>query len=157
MDYTDKQYEIIELLEAGLIFDEQSHEIKEILCYLQDQGIANPKAYIADGYYELSEDGKRILEDHRRKLRAAKIETQRQLQELRRREEEKHLARQEQQLKESKEALKMARDEAKQEKQQRFENKIAIANLLIPLITFILGLVAEHYSGMLEFFLKLFD
>lgn len=60
-------------------------------------------------------------------------------------------------MKESQEAAKEARDEAKQEKQQRFENKLAIANLLIPFITFILGLLAEHYSGMLEFFLKLFD
>ena len=60
-------------------------------------------------------------------------------------------------MKESQEAAKEARDEAKQEKQQRFENKIAIANLLVPLITYICGLLTEHYAGIFGFFLKLFD
>lgn len=157
MEYTAQQYALMESLKSGLIYDDQAPEIQDILRYLQDQGIAQPKAYIEDGYYELSEDGKRILEDHRHKLLAAKIETRRQLQELRDREEEKQLARQEQQMKESQEAAKEARDEAKQEKQQRFENKIAIANLLVPLITYIFGLLTEHYAGIFGFFLKLFD
>ena len=37
---------------------------------------------------------------------------------------------------------------AKQEKQQRFENKISVANLLISLISFFVGISAEFYIGI---------
>lgn len=38
---------------------------------------------------------------------------------------------------------------AKDEKQQRFQNKISVASVLIPLITFILGLMVEHFYGII--------
>lgn len=41
-------------------------------------------------------------------------------------------------------------------RQQRFDNKIAIASVLIPLITFILGLFVEHWAGIAQWFLSLF-
>lgn len=119
MDYTDEQYAIIERLEAGLNYWNLSEDQQWFLRYLQDEGIAQPRADIADGHYLLTEFGKRIL-----------------------------FARVERQLKESQESAKIASDEAKQEKQQCFENKIAIANLLIPLITYILGIFTEHYAGI---------
>ena len=61
MEYTAQQYALMESLKSGLIYDDQAPEIQDILRYLQDQGSAQPKSYIEDGYYELSEDGKRIL------------------------------------------------------------------------------------------------
>lgn len=105
----------------------------------------------------LSERGKCVLAERRQKNLTAEIETRRKIQELRNKEEEKRLARWERQQKELQKAQKIARDEAKQERQQRFENKIAIANLLIPLITYILGILTEHYAGIIDFFLQLFN
>lgn len=43
---------------------------------------------------------------------------------------------------------KEAEKDAKQEKQQRFENKISVANLLISLISFFVGISAEFYIGI---------
>lgn len=43
-----------------------------------------------------------------------------------------------------------AKQEAKDEGQRRFQNKISVAQMLVPLITFILGLVVEHYSGLVS-------
>lgn len=66
MDYTAEQYDVMNLLQAGLIYDDQAPNVQDLIRYLQNQGIATPKAYIAEGYYELSEDGKRVLENHRK-------------------------------------------------------------------------------------------
>ena len=38
--------------------------------------------------------------------------------------------------------------EAKAERQQRFENKVSVANVLVPTITFFLGMIVEHFSGL---------
>lgn len=40
--------------------------------------------------------------------------------------------------------------QAKAERQQRFQNKMSVAQVLIPLITFILGLIVEHYAGLVS-------
>lgn len=46
--------------------------------------------------------------------------------------------------------------EAEKKAQQRFQNKIAIAQLLVPVITFILGLLVEHFSGFITVLSDLF-
>ena len=46
--------------------------------------------------------------------------------------------------------------QAKYERQQRFQNKVSIAQVLVPLITFVLGLVIEHCSGVLGVLFDLF-
>ena len=56
--------------------------------------------------------------------------------------------------KESEVAADMRRQNAKQEKQQRFENNIAVANLLVPFITFILGILTERF-GITEALIEL--
>ena len=45
---------------------------------------------------------------------------------------------------------------SKHEKQQRFDNKISIASVLIPFITFILGIVFEHYTDFIALFISVF-
>lgn len=40
--------------------------------------------------------------------------------------------------------------EAKREAQQRLQNQIAVAQVLVPLVTFVLGLIVEHYSGLVS-------
>lgn len=47
-------------------------------------------------------------------------------------------------------------DKAKQEKQQSFQNKVSVAAVLVPLITFILGVVIEHYAGLISLVGKIF-
>ena len=54
------------------------------------------------------------------------------------------------------EAYQAAEQKAKDERQQRFDNKISIANVLVPLVTFLLGLVIEHYTGIVRLVLSLF-
>ena len=39
--------------------------------------------------------------------------------------------------------------EAEQKEQQRFQNKVSVASILIPLITFVLGIVVEHFIGII--------
>lgn len=153
MDFTANQYAVIEKLEHGLNYWNLPEEEREIVRYLDRCGISSPRVDLAEGFYLLSESGKQVLEDHRRKIRSAKIETKRQLQEIQDRADEK----QERRQRELDEAKKIACNEAKQEEQKRFENKIAIANLLVPIVTYILGLLTEHFAGILGFFLRLFD
>ena len=38
-------------------------------------------------------------------------------------------------------------DEAQNKSQQRFQNKVSIAAILVPFITFILGILFEHFVG----------
>ena len=45
---------------------------------------------------------------------------------------------------------------AKQEKQQRFNNNVSVANLLVPLVTFILGILIEHFADFISFIFSFF-
>lgn len=55
------------------------------------------------------------------------------------------------------EQLKEERKQAsKQESQQSFDNKISVASLLVPFVTFILGLLVDHYTDLVSFLLSLF-
>lgn len=38
--------------------------------------------------------------------------------------------------------------QSKAERQQRFQNKVSVASVLVPAITFLLGLLVEHFSGI---------
>ena len=48
------------------------------------------------------------------------------------------------------------RQQAQQKRQQRFDNKIAVAQVLVPFITFLLGLVVEHFAGIVAWVLSRF-
>lgn len=48
-------------------------------------------------------------------------------------------------------------EQAKNERQQRFQNKVAVATVLVPAITFVLGLVVEHFAGIMNLFFSLFQ
>ena len=57
-------------------------------------------------------------------------------------------------------AFEMAQQErdkaSKKEKQQRFDNKMSVASVLVPFITFVFGIFAEHYMGIFRFIALLF-
>lgn len=42
----------------------------------------------------------------------------------------------------------VAKQHAEDERQRRFQNKISVLNVLVPLATFFLGLLVEHYAGL---------
>ena len=46
--------------------------------------------------------------------------------------------------------------QAEQKRQQRFENKISVASVLVPLITFFLGIFVEFQVNIVDWFLSLF-
>ena len=46
--------------------------------------------------------------------------------------------------------------DAQDERRQRFDRKMQILNIAIPLITFIAGLLAEHFSGIVSWIVSLF-
>ena len=45
---------------------------------------------------------------------------------------------------------------AKNERQQRFDNKVSVASVLIPTVTFFLGLVVERSTQVVDFVISLF-
>ena len=51
----------------------------------------------------------------------------------------------------------IAREQAKCERQQRFENKIAVANILVPLATFVIGILVEYRTGIIELIKHFFE
>lgn len=40
--------------------------------------------------------------------------------------------------------------EAQEKRQQRFQNQVSVAQVLVPLITFLLGLLVEHFAGVIR-------
>lgn len=51
---------------------------------------------------------------------------------------------------------KIRAQDAERKKQQAFQNKVSIANVLVPLVTFILGMLTEHWSGVVNWVFSLF-
>lgn len=47
-------------------------------------------------------------------------------------------------------------EKAERKKQQSFQNKLSVANILVPFVTFFLGVVVEHWSGLVDLVIKLF-
>lgn len=48
------------------------------------------------------------------------------------------------------------REHAEKERQQRFNNKLSIANILVPFVLFILGILAEHIARIVDFVIGIF-
>lgn len=158
MEYTDDQYDLIEKLEKGLNYWQLPEEQQWTLRYLQDEGIAQPRADIADGHYLLTEQGKRILSERRRKLRAAKVEVQQKMQEL----IDQESARQED-IRREKTNEKKRSDEAAAEKAERKAEKRAdrifqiFLAVLQAFLTFVAGLLTEHFLNVIDFVCFIID
>lgn len=46
--------------------------------------------------------------------------------------------------------------QSQEKRDRRFDKKISVLNLLVPLITFFIGLFVEHSAGVVEWFLSFF-
>lgn len=51
---------------------------------------------------------------------------------------------------------KEARQETERKAQQRFENQVSVAGVLVPLITFVLGLIVEYFAQPVAFVFQFF-
>lgn len=49
-----------------------------------------------------------------------------------------------------------AKEKAEAKRQQRFQNKLAITQALVPAVTFVIGLLVEHFAGLVQWFVSLF-
>lgn len=47
-------------------------------------------------------------------------------------------------------------EKAERKKQQSFQNKLSVANILVPFVTFFLGVMVEHWSGLVDLAIKHF-
>lgn len=47
------------------------------------------------------------------------------------------------------------KQQAKHERQQRFDNKISVLSVLVPLITFLVGILLEHWVGIIDSLISL--
>ena len=54
------------------------------------------------------------------------------------------------------EANEVRRAHAEQKKQQRFENKISVASVLVPLVTFFLGIIVEFQVNLVDWLVAFF-
>lgn len=119
MNYTKKHYKLMEQLQSGVIWNDLDKQEQEILRYLDDKKIAEPRAYIQDGLWELSQKGRAILQSRQDELRDQEDA-----------------------------ANKEAKEYSEQKRQQRFENKISVWNLIAPLVMFVLGVLVEHFAAV---------
>lgn len=55
-------------------------------------------------------------------------------------------------LAEDQAAKERAKQDAEKERERRFQKKIAITQVLVPLITFILSIVVDRFPGLIETF-----
>lgn len=46
--------------------------------------------------------------------------------------------------------------DAEKKRQQRFDNKISVASVLIPSITFVIGILVEHYTDLVNLLISAF-
>lgn len=120
MDYTAEQYEMLERFEAGANINTFTENEKVIFWFLDDNKLLQAHADIEDGLFDLSQQGKCVLEAHRKKLLKAKQDTN---------------------------------QSAKKESSKKQEHiKERLFQVFLVLLGFLLGLVGDHISEILNFF-----
>lgn len=135
MDYTNEQYALMELLADGVVIYDLTSKQREIISFLDSEKLIQPRVYIRDGYCELSERGKCILEEHRRKVRAAQVQTRKELDALLEKESIRQENIRKEQTKEQKELERIISDKADREAdraaEHRFQARLSFANSVI--------------------------
>lgn len=126
--FTREQAEMLGRLENGTAWTWfQSEQEDGVLHFLMDRGLCTPREDIAPGWMELTEEGRAALAG----LRKQHAEQTKQEREKKRAEAVRLEERQQ--------------DHADEERRYRTQNKIAI---IMPLVTFALGVLVEHFYGI---------
>lgn len=158
MDYTDEQYDLMEKLSKRVMWDNLSSDEQELISYLDGEKIARPRADIEDGLWTLSPDGERVLAAHRQKVRAAKIQTQRELEALREQESIRQENIRREKEKEQKRAEEISCEKADRDAEKRADRKFQIALAFLNFfLAFLAGIVIEYFAGIMDFIIGLFD
>lgn len=122
MTYTSDQYAILQRLESGLMYDDLTEAEREVLRYLDQSGLVQPRADIRDGYYTISQAGARVLAERRAELQGSE---------------------------------KVAQQYAEQKEHRNFQKKITVLTSLIAFVSFLFGVILEHFAGVVDFLAKL--
>lgn len=64
MKYAKEHYQLMERLCDGVLWNGLDEQERDILQYLDNEGIAEPRAYIQDGLWILSQKGRAVLQTH---------------------------------------------------------------------------------------------
>lgn len=135
MNYTNEQYALMELFENGVITYDLTDKQKEIMFFLESEKLLQHRAYIQDGFCVLSERGKCILEEHRRKVEAAKVQTRKELDALLERESIRQENVEKEQAKEKKELERTVREAtdraADRAAEHRFQTRLSFWNTVL--------------------------
>ena len=133
---TDEQIKMLESLENGTSWEWfQSPKADEILHFLVDSGYCTAREDIALGWICPTEQGKAALARYRiESAEAAQRKSDDQAREAKRL-QERH------------------EDQTNEERRYRTQNKISIR---MPLVTFVLGLLVEHFYGIVSFCFSVF-
>lgn len=127
--YTPEHYEVMEALEPGLHWHwHQVQHMDDILHFLDEEGIAAPRADLHPDLWVLTEHGKQVLWTHREECARKKQEQAKQADA------------------ETKRLQERLEDYANEERRYRGTNKITI---VASLLSFALGLLAEHFCGII--------
>ena len=134
---TADQRRILEQLEHGFEWEwHRDPHSDDALRYLMEQGLCHAREDIRPGWLELTEKGKTLLR------------------ELREQEAAQNQKKAAEETAEAKRLQERHEDYANEERRYRTQNKISV---IMPLVTFVIGLLMEHFAGVVEFFLTLFE
>lgn len=134
---TSDQRRILEQLEHGFVWEwHKDPQQDDVLRYLMDKGLCRAREDIRPGWLELTEAGKKLLRELREQEAA---QSQKQAAE---------------EAAEAKRLQERHEDNANAERRYRTQNKISV---IMPLITFVLGLLVEHFAGVIRLVLSLFE
>jgi uncharacterized membrane protein len=128
MNLSDNQQKMLFKLENGVIWTDLSETELQTLWYLDKLKLATAREDIREDLWMLTEAGSAELYS----LRAAEERAQ-------------------------KEAEDSSTEKARQEKQQRFDNKLAVLNTVVPIVTFILGILANHFLAVADLVAKFWE
>lgn len=108
MDYTAEQYEMLERFEAGVNITTFTEDEKVIFWFLDGNKLLQAHSDIEDGLFDLSQQGKCVLESHREAILKAKQQAEQA-------------------------AQKKEDDENKSVREHRFQYRLAIFSFLLGL------------------------
>lgn len=133
---TTQQRAMLERLEHGFAWEwHKDPQQDDVLRYLMGRGLCRAREDIRPGWLELTEAGKNLLRELREQEAA---QSQKQAAE---------------ETAEAKRLQERHEDNANAERRYRTQNKISV---VMPLVTFVLGLLVEHFAGVIQLVLSLF-
>lgn len=138
MDYTDEQYDLLDRLEGGVIWDLLSDSDRWVLDYLTKENLSMPREDIAYGRYELTEHGKRVLASHRKERKEKQERSEQEAM-------EREILEQKELLEREISAIEKAREKAQQKAEKRSDRAFQV---FLAFLGYILGLITPYIPAL---------